>query len=79
EITTKTFDLLDRVIQEEQTSLSGELLKKIRYGYDSAGNKTSTTFFVADGMSQETCLYDALNRIIEKTNADGFQERIYYE
>ncbi len=79
EITTKTFDLLDRVIQEEQTSLSGELLKKIRYGYDSAGNKNSTTFFVADGTSQETCLYDALNRIIEKTNADGFQERISYE
>lgn len=79
EITTRTFDLLDRILEEQHQSLDGKLLKKTCYEYDSAGNKTATIFFTENGASKETSVYDALNRVIEKTNAEGFKEKFTYE
>jgi len=79
EITTRTFDLLDRILEEEHHSLSGKLLKKTRYEYDFAGNKTATIFFTENGASKEASVYDALNRVIEKTNAEGFKEKFTYK
>ena len=79
EVTVKIFDLLDRVIEERQESLFGDLLKKVRFAYDSAGNKTASIYFHLDQEVKETCVYDALNRLIQRTNAEGFVESIYYE
>jgi Rhs family protein len=79
EITTRTFDLLDRILEEQHHSLDGELLKKTCYEYDSAGNKTATIFFTENGAFKEASVYDALNRVIEKTNTEGFKEKFTYE
>jgi RHS repeat-associated protein len=73
------YDLLDRVIEERQESSTGELLRKERYEYDSAGNKSAIIRFVAGQEAREENLYDSLNRLIWRKNALGAIETNVYD
>jgi RHS repeat-associated protein len=78
-LTITEYDSLDRVTEERNESSSGEVLRKVQYGYDDTGNRKTVTRFVAGGEATEINLYDPLNRLIEKTNAQGFVETISYK
>ncbi|MDX8430654.1 MAG: RHS repeat-associated core domain-containing protein [Candidatus Algichlamydia australiensis] len=75
----KTFDLLNRPIEKRDEDLSGKLYHQTTYEYDGHNNckKISTTI---DQNPSETCYtYDALNRLIQKTNALNQTTYIYYQ
>lgn len=78
--TLYTYDLLDRVLTEEQRAQSptGQLLRKVDYEYDAAGNQASITHYIDEQPSQETFLYDSQNRCIQKTDALGNREITTY-
>ena len=51
-VTTKTYDLLNRVIEERLEDLSEKIFKKETFAYDTAGNRTHVTTFTDDGPSR---------------------------
>ena len=65
------YDLLDRVIEERQESFSGEILRKVRYEYDSASNRTAIYRNVAGVETCERLLYDSNGRLIQKIDPIG--------
>lgn len=72
------YDLADRVIEERNESISGELFRKLCYRYDAAGNRSEIIRNIASKESVETFLYDSQNRLISKTDALGAAETIEY-
>ena len=73
------FDLLDQVIEQRAQSLSGEILRKERYEYDSAGNRAAVIQYVNGKESREEFVYDAFKRLIWRKNALGAIETTLYE
>ncbi|HSX13708.1 MAG TPA: RHS repeat-associated core domain-containing protein [Chlamydiales bacterium] len=73
------YDLLNRVIEERGVTISGELLRKVQYEYDSSGNKKTITRFVAGENVQECFVYDSQNRLLKKTDPLGYFETISYD
>ncbi|MDE3045800.1 MAG: RHS repeat-associated core domain-containing protein, partial [Verrucomicrobiota bacterium] len=72
------YDLLDRVIEERQASLSGEVLRKVRYEYDSASNRIAIYRNVEGLEACENLLYDSNGRLIQKTDPIGNIETTTY-
>ena len=71
-------DLLDRVIEERKEDLTGRLLSKITYRYDSSGNRVETIHFVQGKKRKEKFFFDDFNRLIKTLDPLGYFETIAY-
>ncbi len=67
----KEYDFLERVLEERCEDDSGQVLKRVLYDYDAAGNKSCITRFMSGRESQERFFYDAFNRLIAQVDASG--------
>jgi len=72
------YNLLDQIIEERNESDSRELLLKIAYSYDDAGNRKEILRSVNGLEAKETFVYDSQNRPTLKTDALGHQETVEY-
>lgn len=77
-ITCKSYDLLDRVIEERIEDQHGEVFKHELYSYDVNGNKTSTTIFTQAGTSKTTTEYLPNGKPSCMTDPLGNQTRYFY-
>ncbi|MBF8262370.1 MAG: hypothetical protein HW387_35 [Parachlamydiales bacterium] len=73
------YDLLDRVIEERKESVSGELLRCIRYEYDAAGNRSAVIQNINGQEARESFQYDSMSRLIQKTDPQGAIETTAYQ
>lgn len=78
-ISIKEYDLVDRVTEEIETDLDGNLLTQVSYRYDAAGNKTQTIHYTSSGPSIHTTLYDGFKRPICIQDALGHTTTIHYD
>ena len=78
-VSVTMYDYLNRPTEERKEDLYGNWLQKISYGYDAAGNKTTTTLYVENKESQEILEYDAFRRVVKKTDPLGFATTYAYE
>jgi len=65
------YDLLGRIIEECVEGPDGNILTKILYAYDKAGNKTETTHWTQVGPATEITLFDAYKRPLQYADALG--------
>lgn len=70
-VTCFKMDLLDRVIEQTESSLSGEILSQIQYAYDEEGNRSATMHFVNNEPAAETFAYDPFKRLTEHRDPSG--------
>jgi RHS repeat-associated protein len=77
-VTVFIYDLMDRIIEERKESALGEVLRKTQYRFDDVTNRKTVIQFIGEKEEKEVSTYDAWNRLIEKTNAKGFTETIFY-
>ena len=77
--TLTEYDLLDRVIEERQEDAQGNLLSKVTYEYDDAGNKKSVTRSIMGQDRQEHFEYDSFDRLISHTDELGYETQISYD
>lgn len=73
------YDLLDRVIEQREEDINGNLLTKIRLEYDNDDNQTFITRWTDQGKSYEGTIYDCFKRPIQKLDADGGITHIEYD
>lgn len=78
-VLVQVYDNLDRVIEERKEDLSGNWLQKISYGYDRAGNQSSTIRYIDGQIAEELLEYDGFNRLVKKTDSLGFETNYFYE
>ncbi|MBI3211679.1 MAG: RHS repeat-associated core domain-containing protein [Simkania negevensis] len=72
-------DLLDRIIEEREEDLIGNIITRTLYGYDAVGNKTTITRFTPSGPSTTTTKYDTFQRPICIEDPLGNITTIQYE
>ena len=63
---TYAYDPLDRVTSITGNAANGDVLAKLSYGYDKAGNPVS----VSDGDKKSTFAYDDLDRLLKETHPE---------
>ena len=78
-ITLTEYDLLDRAIEERQEDSQGNLLFKVTYTYDAAGNRSSVTRYEAGKQRTDLFTYDAFDRLIVHQDPLGYQTQITYD
>lgn len=69
---------LDQVTEERQEDTAGELLTKVQYDYDLAGNKSLVRRFVDGKMAEELFTYDSQNRLIKYLDPLGHANLIFF-
>ncbi|MBI2743409.1 MAG: RHS repeat protein [Chlamydiales bacterium] len=79
QLTYKTYDLMDRLIEERVENRRGKLLSLVRFEYDGAGNTSAIIRYVNNQEARESFLYDAFNRLIERVDALGHVTKIEYD
>jgi RHS repeat-associated protein len=72
------YDLLDRIVEERNESLSGEVLRQVHYEYDSAGNRKAIIRSIQGKKAREEFTFDSVGRLIKRKDAMGFEEIIEY-
>ena len=77
-ITIYKRDNLGRILEERKENLRGKILSKIKYKYDVAGNKKTTTSFIANEESTENRYYDVFNRLTKSIDALNKETNISY-
>ncbi|HSX37494.1 MAG TPA: RHS repeat-associated core domain-containing protein [Chlamydiales bacterium] len=77
-ITVTEYDLLDRVIEERNESISGKVLRIVKYEYDSAGNRKAIIRSINGKNEREEFKYDSVNRVRERKDALSFVETYTY-
>ena len=77
-ITLLSYDFWDQIIEKKETDLEGNLLYKIRYGYDKDGNLAAITRYVHDKESREVFVYDPIGRKIKHRDPLGFVTKTTY-
>ncbi len=65
------YDFLDNILEERKEDAYGNILSRVTYTYDEAGNRKSTTRFVHGKESTEILKYDSFNRLIENKDPLG--------
>nr|NGX50660.1 putative deoxyribonuclease RhsB [Chlamydiota bacterium] len=78
QVTLKKYDLLDRVLEEEERNAQGNLYAYILYTYDDYSNKIALTREVHSGEAIEKFEYDPFRRLIRKTDPLGHETTIAY-
>ncbi len=68
------YDLLDRIVEERNESLSGTLLRQVQYIYDDALNQKTVIRNIQGQLAKEIHQYDSVGRLIRKIDALGFVE-----
>lgn len=71
-------DLEDRITSETKTDLSGRILYKIAFSYDSDGNRESTTRYINGKEAQELFAYDPFMRKTYYRDALGYETLTSY-
>ncbi|MDN3507014.1 MAG: hypothetical protein P0S96_07285 [Simkaniaceae bacterium] len=72
-------DLEDRVTSETKTDLSGHILYKIAFSYDSDGNRESITRYINGKEAQESFAYDPFTRKTYYRDALGYETVTSYD
>lgn len=73
-----SYDLLDHLLEEKKTDLSGNLLFQINYTYDKDGNRDSITRSIQGKESLETFNYDSFSRLIQHIDPLDHVTKISY-
>lgn len=73
------YDLLDRVIGETNETLSGEVLRKVRYEYDDVNGCKTIIRKIQGSEAREKFKYDSVGRLVERKDALGFVETWKYD
>ncbi|MFA6118864.1 MAG: hypothetical protein WCT85_05545 [Parachlamydiales bacterium] len=72
-------DYLGRVLEETKQNSLNEVLYKIKYEYDEAGNKKKVISYIGNQESWELNFYDALNRLIKTVDGCSSETTINYD
>jgi len=78
-VTITEYDDLDRVVEERNETISKQVLRKVKYEYDSAGNRKTIIRSIVGKEEREEFKYDSVNRLIEKKDAVGSIETYEYD
>ncbi len=77
-LTITEYDLLDRMIEERQEDIDGQLIAKQSYTYDEAGNRKSVVRYQGKTTIEELFVYDSFDRLCLHQDPLGYKTQIHY-